>query len=78
MSPRARPVLHDGQGQCLGWQQGKVLGLYLHGLFESDAVLHALIGADTLSLDRVCDGLADFIDRHFQPGTLMSLLKDSD
>jgi adenosylcobyric acid synthase len=76
-SPNARPVLHDGQGQCLGWQQGNVLGLYLHGLFESDAVLHALIGVDTLSLDRVCDGLADFIDQHFQPGTLMSLLKDT-
>jgi adenosylcobyric acid synthase len=73
-SSRARPVLFDEQGQALGWQQGSVLGLYLHGLLECEPVLHALLGSQVPSLDRVCDGLADFIDQHFEPGALMRLL----
>lgn len=57
-------------GAALGWQneQGNVLGVYLHGLFEDASVLHALFGAGVPTLDRVFDGLADFIERHFQPG----------
>ena len=31
--PKARPCLEDG----LGWQQGSVLGVYLHGLLENTA-----------------------------------------
>jgi len=73
-SSRARPVLFDEQGQALGWQQGPVLGLYLHGLLECEPVLHALLGSKVPSLDRVCDGLADFIDHHFEAGALMRLL----
>jgi adenosylcobyric acid synthase len=76
-SDAARPVLMDAEGQCLGWQQGAVMGLYLHGLFESEPVLHALLGGDVPSLPQVFEGLADYIDRHFEPGTLMSLLKAS-
>lgn len=75
ISDRARPVLHDEQGQCLGWQQGPVMGLYVHGLLECEPVLRALLGRQTPSLDHVCEGLADFIDQHFQPGTLLNLLK---
>ncbi|MFN4264901.1 MAG: cobyric acid synthase [Aquabacterium sp.] len=71
----ARPILMDTDGQCLGWQQGSVMGLYLHGLFESESVLKALFGGDAHSLSRVFEGLADFIDCHFEPNTLMSLLK---
>ena len=67
-------VLRDAHGQPLGWQQGAVLGLYAHGLFESDAVLHALFGARARSLDEVFDGLAALIDRHFQPGVLEGLI----
>ncbi len=69
----ARPVLPDG----LGWQggaQGQVLGLYLHGLFESPAVLQALFGAAAPTLDSVFDRLADHADAHFAPGFLDSLL----
>ena len=68
----AYPVMPDG----LGWQNtaGNVLGLYLHGLFEDPRVLQALFGAATPTLDSVFDGLADYIDAHFEPGVLQSLI----
>lgn len=74
MAP-ARAVLPDG----LGWQnpQGNVLGVYLHGLFEDPAVLHALFGAQVPTLDDVFDGLADFVDRHFAAGVLPGLISCS-
>lgn len=60
----------------LGWQNaaGNVLGLYVHGMFEDPRVLNALFGAAAPTLDSVFDGLADFIDTHFVPGVLHSLL----
>ncbi len=60
----------------LGWQneQGNVLGVYLHGLFEDPGVLHALFGAGTPTLDTVFDGLADVAERHFATGVLPGLL----
>ena len=72
MAP-GRTVLPDG----LGWQNpaGNVLGLYLHGLFEDPAVLHALFGQQVPTLATVFDGLADFIDNHFRPGLLASLIQ---
>ena len=56
----------------LAWQNGagNVLGLYQHGLFEDANVLRALFGASVPTLDSVFDGLADFIETHFDAGAL--------
>ncbi len=71
----ARPVMPHG----LAWQNGpgNVLGIYLHGLFESPAALRALFGASTPTLDSVFEGLADFVGQHFNKGVLDSLLHGS-
>jgi adenosylcobyric acid synthase len=63
----------------LAWQnaQGNILGIYLHGLFENPDILRALFGGVSIStLDTVFDGLADFVDRHFEPGVLKSLISE--
>ncbi len=65
----------------LGWQnaQGHVLGLYLHGLFEEAAALQALFGrqgaGQVPTLESVFEGLADYIERHFEPGVLDALIR---
>lgn len=61
----------------LVWQSaaGPVLGGYLHGLFESPAVLQALFGAQVPTLDDVFDGLADFLQTHVAPGVLDALIQ---
>jgi adenosylcobyric acid synthase len=60
----------------LGWQNGagNVLGLYLHGIFEEPAVLRTLFGASAPTLDSVFDGLADYVEKHFDAGVLDGLL----
>ena len=68
-------VLRNDAGEAIGWQRGSVLGLYAHGMFESPAVLQALFGTQTPTLDSVFDGLADYVDRHFEPGSLAQLIK---
>ncbi|PXW93274.1 adenosylcobyric acid synthase (glutamine-hydrolysing) [Sphaerotilus hippei] len=73
--PAAATALHDEAGEVLGWQQGPVLGVYTHGLFESPAVLQALFGQRCRTLDSVFDGLADYVDAHFSPGVLNGLLE---
>jgi len=59
----------------LGWQRGNVLGVYLHGLFENPEIVKALFGNPPRSLDTVFDDLADMIDHHFEPGSLLKLLE---
>jgi len=72
----AQPVMADD----LAWQSaaGHVLGLYLHGMFEDAAVLQALFGRggafNVPTLDSVFDGLADYIEQHFEPGFLQGLM----
>lgn len=60
----------------LAWMhpQGHVLGIYLHGLLEDPRVLQALFGTGARGLDPVFDGLADFIETHFQSGVLDRLI----
>lgn len=72
-------MAYDGQAAMpdgLAWQnaRGNVLGLYLHGLFEDPAALQALFGAAAPTLDATFDGLADFIDTHFDAGVLAGLI----
>jgi len=74
-APGAHVALRNAAGEPIGWQQGSVLGLYAHGLFESPAAMHALFGASVRTLDDVFDGLADFIDHHFDAGVLRRLLQ---
>jgi len=61
----------------LAWQNaaGNVLGCYVHGLFEHPAVLRALFGTSVPTLESVFDGLADFVQSHFAPGTLDALIR---
>jgi len=59
----------------LGWQQGPVLALYLHGLFENPAVLQALFGRALPPLQQVFDRLADVVDAHLGEHHLMALLR---
>jgi len=64
----------------LGWcnAAGNVMGVYLHGMLEDAAVLQALFGArlqgEVPTLDKVFDGLADYIGQHFAPGVLDALV----
>ncbi len=65
----------------LAWQNaaGNVLGLYLHGVFEDAAALQALFGQagaqQVPTLESVFDGLADYIEQHFEPGVLDALIR---
>ncbi len=68
------PVLFDAQGQAIGWQQGPVLGLYAHGLFESASVLQALFGATVPTLEGAFDRLADAVEAHLDTPLLQRWL----
>lgn len=67
-------VLQTTDGEPIGWQQGPVLALTLHGLFESPAVLRALFGATVPTLDATFDGLADWVEDRFDRELLQRLL----
>lgn len=51
----------------LAWsnEQGNILGLYLHGLFENSTVLDALFGQHAFNLEQVFDRLAQGVDAWF-------------
>jgi adenosylcobyric acid synthase len=66
-----RPVLPDR----LGWQQGSMLALYAHGLFENAAVLKRLFGATVPTLEDTFDALAEFVEAHLGATALAGLLK---
>jgi adenosylcobyric acid synthase len=73
--PACLPACAELAQHGLGWcnTQGNVLGCYVHGLFENASVLHALFGSSARSLDDVFDGLAHFVDQHFEPGVLQQI-----
>ena len=66
-------VLCGAEGEVIGWQSGPVLGVYLHGLFESAAVVRALFGDATRTLDNDLDRLADLVEAGFGAATLQGL-----
>jgi adenosylcobyric acid synthase len=71
--PAGRAVLPDG----LGWQNaaGNVLGVVVHGLFEDERILRALFGIGAPCLETVFNGLADFVEEHFDTGVLPGLIR---
>jgi adenosylcobyric acid synthase len=61
-------------GDGLGYANGNVLGIYAHGLFESDDVLHAYTGIVPPPLDDTFDQLADLIEAHLDSAWLARCL----
>ena len=78
---RAGVVAHAALPEGLGWHnaQANVMGVYLHGLFENAAAMQALFGAGRAqpvpTLDSVFEGLADYVQAHFEPGMLDALVR---
>jgi adenosylcobyric acid synthase len=56
----------------LGFVDGAVLGVYLHGLFEQPELVRALFGvAPKRSLEQAFDELADAVEEHLDVGALL-------
>ena len=68
-------ALRDERGHAIGWQAGPVLGVYAHGLFESDEVMRALFGAAQRTIDDSLDGLADLIEERIGAAALSALVE---
>jgi adenosylcobyric acid synthase len=68
--PAQRPCCTTTRGQAIGWQQGAVLGVYAHGLFESPVVLQALFGAAVPTLESSFELLADLVEEHLDAALL--------
>jgi adenosylcobyric acid synthase len=70
-----RVAMTDASGEAIGWQQGSVLGLYAHGLFESDELLRACLDTPAApGLEATFETLADHVETHFDEGTLAALM----
>jgi adenosylcobyric acid synthase len=69
------PALRGSEGDVIGWQCGPVLGVYLHGLFESTALTRALFGQSIRTLDNSLDGLADLVESAFGTAPLQALCR---
>jgi adenosylcobyric acid synthase len=65
-------ALPDG----LGYVEGPVLGIYLHGLFERPDMLEALFGTSPhRSLDETFDELADAVEEHLDVAALLDQVR---
>ena len=47
----ARGALQTALGDGCGWQYGETLAVYAHGMLESPAIMRALFGRETPTLD---------------------------
>jgi adenosylcobyric acid synthase len=72
---QAATVLRGASGEAIGWQHGAVLGVYLHGLFESAAVVRSLFGQTARTLDDSLERLADLLEAGFGAKGLRALLR---
>jgi adenosylcobyric acid synthase len=61
-------------GHGLDYVDGNLLGLYVHGLFESDEVLDAYTAIVPAPLDATFEQLADLIDAHLDTAWLARCL----
>jgi adenosylcobyric acid synthase len=69
---RPRQPIDEALPDGLGFIAGPVLGIYVHGLFESPATVKALLGATPArSLERAFDELADALEEHVDIDALL-------
>ncbi len=72
--PRPVVTAADDATRALGWQQAGVLGLYVHGLFESPAVIQALFGVSMPTLEQSFERLADVVETEFSRDFLRGIV----
>ncbi len=71
-SSRPTAVLSAALPDGLGYVDGPVLGIYLHGIFESPALVRALLGEQPArSLEQAFDQLADAVEEHLDLEALL-------
>lgn len=70
---RGVALVDAASGAALGWQQGPVLGLYLHGLLEDPAAVAALFGVAPPARSATFGRLADVVAESFGAAALAAL-----